>query len=100
MYGVPTARLGHHLGDRTVRLPGRRHGVHIHSPVRNYYMSRNTLLLVRSGLLPPAWRVGYVFWIIKYAVFYVLMIRPRWERCRLLVRGLADGLRGRTGPLR
>lgn len=98
MYGVPSARLGHHLGDRTIRLPGRRHGVHIHSPRRNFYMARNTLLLVRSGLLPPAWRVGYVAWIIKYCVFYVFAVGPRWTRLRLLVRGLVDGILGRTGP--
>lgn len=99
MYGVPRARLGHHLGDRTVRLPGRRHEVHIHSPTRNYYMARNTLLLVRSGLLPVPWRIGYVAWIVKYSVFYVLMVRPRGRRLRLLARGLSDGVRGRTGPL-
>jgi rhamnosyltransferase len=98
-YGVVGARLAHSLGDRVQRIPGRERDVHIHSPVRNYYMARNTVLLIRSGLLPRAWQVGYVAWITKYAVFYVLAVAPRARRAGLLLRGFADGLRGRTGPL-
>lgn len=97
-YGVVGAGLAHSLGDRTQRIPGRERDVHIHSPVRNYYMARNTVLLVRSGLLPRRWRLGYAAWITKYTVFYVLAVAPRARRARCLVRGLVDGSRGRTGP--
>lgn len=65
MLGVGGAVLRHHLGDSTLHLPGRERHVHIHSPTRNYYMARNTVLLVRSGLLPAAWRLGYLAWITK-----------------------------------
>jgi rhamnosyltransferase len=99
LYGVVGARLGHSLGDRTQRIPGRRRDVHIHSPVRNYYLARNTVLLIRSGLMSGWWRWGYAGWITKYTVFYVLAQTPRAQRARLLLRGLVDGLRGRTGPL-
>lgn len=98
-FGVVGARLAHSLGDRVQRIPGRERDVHIHSPVRNYYMARNTVLLVRSGLLRRAWQVGYLAWITKYAVFYVLAVTPRLGRARLLLRGFADGARGRTGRL-
>ncbi|MFF1528373.1 glycosyltransferase family 2 protein [Cellulomonas sp. NPDC058312] len=98
-YGVVGARLAHSLGDRVQRIPGRERDVHIHSPVRNYYMARNTVLLVRSGLLSRTWQVGYLAWITKYTVFYVLTVNPRLARARLLLRGLLDGARGRTGPL-
>lgn len=97
--GITDARLRHSLGDRTQRIPGRERDVHIHSPARNYYMARNTVLLIRSGLLPPAWRWGYAAWITKYSVFYVLAVAPRLRRARLLARGLRHGLRGRTGRL-
>jgi rhamnosyltransferase len=100
LFGVVGARLEHSLGDRVQRIPGRERDVHIHSPVRNYYMARNTVLLVRSGLLPAAWRIGYLAWITKYSGFYVLAVAPRLRRAGLLLRGLADGSRGRTGALR
>ena len=97
LYGVTGAHLEHALGDRTQRIPGRARDVHIHSPQRNYYMARNTVLLVRSGLLPVAWRWGYRAWITKYAAFYVLAVSPRGRRARFLARGFWDGVRGRTG---
>jgi len=99
LYGVAGARLKHELGDRTQRIPGRSRGVHIHSPVRNYYMARNTVLLIRSGLMVTRWRWGYAAWITKYTVFYVLSVSPRAARARLLAWGLIDGVRGRTGPV-
>jgi len=100
LYGVAGAYLRHELGDRVQRIPGRSRDVHIHSAVRNYYMARNTVLLIRSGLMGKHWRWGYAAWITKYTVFYILSVPPRAERARLLSRGLIDGLRGRTGPLK
>jgi rhamnosyltransferase len=99
LYGVVGAGLSHELGDRTQNIPGRARDVHIHSAVRNYYMARNTVLLIRSGLMPVWWRWGYAGWITKYTVFYVLAVPPRALRARLLVLGLWHGLRGRTGPI-
>ena len=99
LLAVPDAVLHHRLGDRVVAVPGRARDVHVHSPVRNYYMARNTVLLIRSSLLPAAWRWGYAAWITKYSVFYTLAMRPRGVRLRLLLRGLRDGTLGRTGSL-
>lgn len=98
VYAVVGATMTHALGDRTQHVPGRARDVHVHAPVRNYYMARNTVLLIRSALMPVAWRWGYAAWIAKYVAFYVLAVAPRAARARLLLRGLADGLRGRTGP--
>lgn len=98
LLAVTDARLDHSLGDRLVKIPGRAQEVHVHSPVRTYYLARNTILLVRSGLLPAAWRVGYVVWLAKYAAFNVVAVPGRIERARRMMRGVADGLLRRTGP--
>ncbi|WP_418606719.1 glycosyltransferase family 2 protein [Georgenia sp. SUBG003] len=99
LYAVTDARLDHELGDRLTKLPGRAQEVHVHSPVRTYFLARNTVLLVRSGLMSTWWRVGYVVWLSKYVAFNALLASPRRRRAALMARGLADGLRGRTGPL-
>jgi rhamnosyltransferase len=98
LLAVTAARLDHSLGDRLVKIPGRAQEVHVHSPVRTYYLARNTILLLRSGLLPPAWRVGYAVWLAKYAAFNVVAVPGRIERARRMMRGVADGLLRRTGP--
>lgn len=91
------ARLEHCLGDETVRLPGRAQPVHVHGPIRCYYLARNTIFLLRSGLLPWRWQVGYVVWLAKFAAFHSLLADRRGERIAQLAAGLRDGLLGRGG---
>lgn len=90
--------MTHRLGDEVVRLPGRRQPVHVHAPVRSYYLVRNTVILLRSGLLPVAWRVGYTVWLAKYTAFNAVLADRRRQRVSALAHGLVDGLRGRGGP--
>lgn len=99
LVAVMDAHLDHELGDSLTKLPGRAQEVHVHAPVRTYYLTRNTLLLVRSGLLSGRWRIGYVVWLGKYVAFNALLAAPRRQRIPLMARGLRDGLLGRTGPL-
>lgn len=98
LFAVPGAHLDHALGDRLTKLPGRAQEVHVHSPVRTYYLARNTVLLVRSGLLGARWSIGYLVWLAKYVAFNSLLAAPRLERVRRMAQGLRDGVRGRTGP--
>ena len=126
---LPAAKLAHELGDDAVLLPGRAQPVHVHGPVRNYYLARNTVWLIRQpGLAPVKWRVRYVWWLAKYVGFNALLAdgnplaptpksgtgdcplsqfgtgdsplsQNRRRRWGLLARGLRDGLRGRMGRL-
>ena len=100
LLAVGDAALAHRLGDRVLRpwfLGGRR--VHVHSPVRNYYLARNTLLLMRGGALPAGWRLGYAIWLAKYIGFNALLVAPRGRRLRMFARALADALAKRSGAL-
>ncbi|BDA63687.1 glycosyltransferase family 2 protein [Actinomyces capricornis] len=98
LYVATRTTMAHSLGDSVVRLPGRAQPIHVHAPVRNYYLARNTIALIGSGLLPMAWRVGYLVWMAKYAAFNALLAPPRRQRARALAQGIAHGLRGRLGP--
>lgn len=101
LLGVPGAVIRHALGDATRRVwLGRWREVALHSPVRNYYEVRNTLLLLRTPGADASWRVAHGVRLLQLLVFYGLLVAPRWQRARLMLRGLVDGLRGRGGPLR
>jgi rhamnosyltransferase len=89
--------MPHSLGDSTVLLKGRAQPVHVHVPARNYYLTRNTVLLIRSSLLGWRWSLGYVAWLVKYAAFNILLVDHRVRRASLIMQGLMDGLRGRGG---
>ncbi|MBR5949857.1 MAG: glycosyltransferase family 2 protein [Actinomycetaceae bacterium] len=104
---VPAARLHHELGDDVVLLPGRSQPIHVHSPIRNYYLTRNTLWLSRQGNLAPVkWRIRYVWWLAKYIGFNAFVPdivgtsdsrSSAPERWRMLASGVRDGIRGRMG---
>lgn len=99
IYALSDVAMAHRLGDRMVRprwLGGR--AVHLHSPLRNYYLVRNTLLLVRGRLMPPLWRIGYLWWLVKLTAFVVLFVPPRRERVQMIARALWAGALGRGGP--
>ncbi|MFZ1382851.1 MAG: glycosyltransferase family 2 protein [Scrofimicrobium sp.] len=92
------AHIYHSLGDEVAHVPGRKRAVHLHSPIRNYYMMRNTLLLQRAPFLPKRWKQRYLFWMLKYMGYYTLA-PGRGERIPMMMKALKDGLRGATGPI-
>ncbi|MCL2850563.1 MAG: glycosyltransferase family 2 protein [Micrococcales bacterium] len=96
---VVGAVLTHSLGETTRRVLWRSRDVHIQHPLRNYYTVRNTIWLVRTKVMPPRWRLGYLAWITRYIVYYLLAVPPRRTRVPLMAAGLRDALRGRLGPL-
>ena len=100
MFAVRDTVMEHSLGDDVVVLRGRAQPVHVHTPVRNYYLVRNTIALVRSGLLPRRWRAGYLVWLGKYLAFNSLAVGQGRQRRRLMAKGFRDGVRGIDGRVR
>ena len=96
---VPAATLHHSLGDEVVMLPGRTQPVHVHSPMRNYYILRNTLFLVREGgeLMPSRWRLRYAWWALKYLAFNGFLVDRLPQRRTELRAAMRDARRGRKG---
>lgn len=95
---VPTQAVLHHsLGDATVKLPGRKQPVHVHGPLRCYYLSRNTIFLLGSGLLNWRWHIGYLIWLAKFSAYHSLLATQRTNRLRMLARGIRSGLAKRGG---
>ncbi|WP_306604952.1 glycosyltransferase family 2 protein [Azonexus sp.] len=96
LYGIERASLLHAIGDRIVSFCGRQ--LHLHGPLRQYYILRNTLYLRTLDHSPAAWR--RVCWrgLLMRLVFFSLFASPRFEYCRLMLLGVKHGLTGRLGP--
>lgn len=100
LYGTSGARLTHALGDEGRRVwLGRWREVAVHSPLRNYYEVRNTVLLLRTPGLGSSWRVAQLTRLAYLLAFYALLAPPRLQRIGLMLRALTDGVRGRAGKL-
>lgn len=100
LYGTSAAQLTHALGDAGRRVWfGRWREVALHSPLRNYYEVRNTVLLLRSPNLTGSWRVAQLTRLAQLLVFYALLVPPRPARVAAMGRGIVHGLRGRAGKL-
>ncbi len=100
MMGVADAKLGHRLGEKVSRVWfGRLRHVPHHSPERNYYMFRNALLLLREPFVAAHWRRYHLTRLAQLFLFFLAFAPQRWLRLRLMMRGLWDGLHGRTGPM-
>jgi rhamnosyltransferase len=98
VYGVAGAFLDHDLGE-----PGRHAslGKHLrlarHKPFRYYYIFRNTLLLWRRPYVPLKVVLFQLKWLA--GLFLVFGVLGGWKEMRMMLRGVADGLRGVTGKL-
>lgn len=99
IFGVCEAKLLHRLGDSVTRIwMGRWREVGMHSPLRDYYGFRNTMLMLAEMPMPLLWRIAFLYRLVLFVVFLGLGIAPRAERIRMMMLGFWHGLRGRTGP--
>lgn len=100
MAGVPSAVMEHSLGDKvkTIWFFGRRQ-VSYHSPLRDYYMFRNTLLMLRDVSIPFVWRLHFIWRLVQFAGYFLTFTPSRWERLSKMSLGLYHGLKNVRGKL-
>lgn len=95
IYGIPGLVMQHCLGDEPVSVFGFKFP--LHSPLRHYYFFRNVLLLMRREYIPLNWKIIEFCKIPLRFVVYALFTKNRWGHTRMMLRGLLDGLLGRSG---
>jgi len=98
LFGICDARMRHSIGD-TVRAawlkPG---GVMIHKPIRLYYIMRNRVLLYGREETPAVWIAQDLPRLVLKFIGTALFVAPRPAYLRMMLGGLCDALRGRSGP--
>jgi rhamnosyltransferase len=100
LYGVCRARLLHTLGDKVLRVWfGRWREVAVHSPLRDYFMCRNTILMLRNPFMVGSWRIALLVRLAMFMVFFGFGVSPRNRRLKMMFKGLLHGFRGRVGSL-
>lgn len=89
--------LEHAIGQRQHALPGQRLAYRHHGPERLYTMMRNRVFLYRSQA-PVAWVVQDLLRAAAKLAWFSLLVPPRWQNIRAMLRGLREGLLRRPVP--
>jgi rhamnosyltransferase len=99
LLGVPVAKLEHQFGDivKQVWFLGFRQVIY-HSPLRNYYDIRNTLLMLHDTVIPWSWRLHFIGRILRLG-YFMLFAEQRWLRFTLISLGLVHGMLRVSGCL-
>lgn len=100
LLGVPSSRLEHKLGDAVKRIWffGPRQ-VMYHTPLRDYYMFRNTIQMLRDTCMSMIWRVYFVFRLVRFAGYFLVFSADRYLRIQRMFTGLLHAHRRVSGRL-
>ncbi len=98
LYGLPWLAFRHIMGESSRRFwlfgwrvwPQR-------SPLRHYYLFRNTVRLLRRNYVPPTWKGWAVVKLILTICVTTIMDKRRTMQLRMMLRGVIAGSRGRDG---
>lgn len=97
-YGAFDVRMDHAIGEKALNLAVVR--LAMHKPIRRYYYYRNALLLCRRSYVPISWKIHEIARLaVKFWIF-ALFSKNRLPDVRMMLKGIADGLLGRSGKLR
>jgi rhamnosyltransferase len=95
--GSNKATMVHELGERMIRVRWLNRVFPDHSPSRLYYIMRNKLLLYRLKHTPLMWIAQDVIHVPLLFAIFALFVPNRRANVSFMVRGMVDGLFGRSG---
>lgn len=100
IYGVCNAIMLHSLGERRILVWwGRWRSISIHQPFRYYYMFRNSVLLWQRPYMPTTWKRADKIRMFCFFWFFLIVSPNRRANVGMMLRGLKDGFREKSGRL-
>lgn len=100
LLGTHDAIMQHSLGDKVKRIwLFHMRNVAYHSPLRDYYMFRNTLLMIRDVKIPFIQRILLLLRLLQFKLYFLLFAQERKLRAYSMALGIWHGLRNISGRL-
>jgi rhamnosyltransferase len=98
LLGVHDALMMHSLGDKVKRVwLFYTRSVAYHSSLRDYYMFRNTLLLLRDVKMSVIFQLFLLSRLLQFATYFLIFASDRRQRLRCMLLGLYHGIQGIGG---
>ena len=98
LFGVGDAVMEHAVGDHVMELGG--HAIYRHSPLRQYYMMRNRIVLYQRSYSPWGWVVQDVIRLLFKIIVFSIFLPPRWQNIQMMTIGIRDGILKKLGKFR
>jgi rhamnosyltransferase len=95
VYMIPSAKMQHSIGDARISVIGRT--MSVHSPLRRYYLIRNSLLIIRLSHIPLGYKLRELIFNFLRAIIAVSSNKEKLLTLRYIFRGFYDGIRGKVG---
>ena len=90
--------MEHDMGENGINWFGKYKPVY-KSPVRHYYIVRNTIYMLKLKYIPLAWRFGELLKLIRRIVFYIIFSNEPKKTLKNISKGIVHGLSGRLGAI-
>lgn len=98
VYGICGARMEHKLGGQRLRVwVGRWREIPLHTPLRYYYMSRNSIYMYTNWQYPLRWKIGHSWRLAGMFAAIVVFCPGRFSHMQMMLIGAWHGLCGRLG---
>jgi rhamnosyltransferase len=93
LVGLHTAIMEHSLGDKVKRFwLFYLRSIAYHTPLRDYYMFRNTLLMLSDTKIPMLWASFLILRLVQFAIYFLTIASGRRDRFNAMTLGLKHGL--------
>ncbi len=100
LVGVHDAVLEHSIGDSVKRFwLFYFRNIPYHSPLRDYYMFRNSIFTIRDIKGHNIWRFLLVYRLVQFMVYFLTFTSERKFRFKAMLMGILHGIRGVDGKL-
>ncbi|WP_158798512.1 glycosyltransferase family 2 protein [Pedobacter sp. L105] len=95
VYADPEIVMSHTIGDNRVSILGRT--ISVHSPIRRYYLYRNSIFMVKNKSIDFGYKLREVtFNILRLSIFLILS-KEKKKYFKYSMKGFSDGFKGVVG---
>jgi len=94
-YAIPQAKMVHQVGDDRIKMLGRE--ISIHSPLRRYYLARNSVFMVKTDYINWKYKVREVYYSITRVLIFLFFVGQKRTYLKYIFRGWKDGFANKVG---
>lgn len=98
LFAVPKSKMSHTVGDKRMSILGRT--ISVHTPVRRYYLTRNSIHMLRMPYVSCGYKLREVVFNVLRITVFTLVSDERLKFLKFSLKGLYDGLRGVKGQFK